>query len=451
MVSAGFYKPQNISLSDNIGAAAAKVSSNIQSLMALAIVVILVLFAGVVASGQLIQARVLASIVLCFVNNLLCGFGMLMVAVSIYIFVKNGAVLAGAYDLMGYMLGMALLFIVVAIAGHCAVRNKSFPLLMVYIFFSLALLGACMGGVWLAFNNSAAVVTWVSNADDNMISSVANSLYLSSNKAGIITGIKGNMQKIGLAFGVLLILQALSLVCAAVFGWAANNWRIEYGVRLEGGPGLAARLRQRRLSLLPTRLAHPLPASLALATLPTPHSPPPLCSSRAHLQCCPRTCSLPRSFQRSPGRAKITTTTRWPPTPPTASSSSSSSSRLGASSSSSRLGASSSSSSSSRWAASSSSSIRWAMRAACELPSCTLGRAPSCPMQVLPHSSAATASRVFPRLCPPPPSYHTPFFFPLVYLFYFSTTRKEIFSANSASPFSHTTAPCVSLRAMRSE
>jgi hypothetical protein len=285
MVTAGFYVPQNISLSDNINAAADKVASNIQSLMGLCIVVILFLFSGVVASGQLIQARILASIVLCFVNNLLCGFGLLMLAVSIYIFVKNGAVLAGAYDLMGYMLGMALLFIVVAISGHCAVRNKSFPLLMMYLFFSLALLGACMGGVWLAFTNSAAVIAWVSNADDNMISSVATSLYVSSNKAGIITGIQGNMQKIGLAFGVLLILQTLSLVCAAVFGWAANNWRIEYGVRFEGSATFARPLRT------PTDAPLPYPALYSPPFPPPAAQERPACAVQGHAACLHSLCA----------------------------------------------------------------------------------------------------------------------------------------------------------------
>ena len=250
-----------MTLRENIVAAATKVENNIQGLMGLAIAVILFLFAGVVASGQLIQARILASIVLSFVNNLLCGFGLLMLAVAIYLFVKNGAALAGAYDLMGYLLGMAILFIVVAVAGHCAVRHKSFPLLMVYLFFSLALLGACMGGVWLAFNNSTAVKTWIENADDNTISAVANSLYLSSNKAGIISGVQANMQKIGLAFGVLLILQALSLVCAAVFGWAANNWRIEYGVRMQCPPSTF---------LIPPLFFHSCSSYLVSPPLPNP-------------------------------------------------------------------------------------------------------------------------------------------------------------------------------------
>jgi hypothetical protein len=185
---------------------------------------------GLIASGQLIKLRVLVAVTMSFINNLLLGFGLLIMAALIYIFVKNGTVLAGMYDVMGYILGLSLIFICVSITGHCTVRHKSFPLLMVYLFFSLALIGACAGGVWLCFNNVALVSTWVQNVSDNTLGPVATSLGMSGNKASILSSLQANLQKLGLACGIILITQVISVICAAFFGCAAKAWRIQHGV-----------------------------------------------------------------------------------------------------------------------------------------------------------------------------------------------------------------------------
>ena len=102
LVTAGFYVPAaNSTLAANIELATAKVQSNITPLMGLAIAVIFFLLAGLVASGRLIQLRVLVAVVMSFINNLLLAFGLLMTAVAAYLFAVNGAALAGMYDVRG--------------------------------------------------------------------------------------------------------------------------------------------------------------------------------------------------------------------------------------------------------------------------------------------------------------------------------------------------------------
>jgi hypothetical protein len=130
---------------------------------------------------------------------------------------------------MGYVLGTSLLLIAVAVCGHCAVRHKSLTGLAVYGLLGAGLMVACAGCVWLTFNNAEAVAAWVANADDRTLGPVASSLGVSGNKASILTSLQGNLRKIGLASGVVLLLQALSLACAAYFGCAARAWQLQYG------------------------------------------------------------------------------------------------------------------------------------------------------------------------------------------------------------------------------
>ena len=139
---------------------------------------------------------------------------------------------------MGYLLGTSLLFVAVAIAGHCAVRHKSLALLMVYVFLSAGLLVACSGGVYYTFYNSQALAGWVQSMDDRTLGPVATSLGMGGNKASILSSLQSNMHMIGLACGVVLLLQVVSLLCAAYFGCAARAWQLQFGlvVRVAGAP-----------------------------------------------------------------------------------------------------------------------------------------------------------------------------------------------------------------------
>ena len=130
---------------------------------------------------------------------------------------------------MAYLLGTSLLLIAVAVTGHCAVRHKSLSGLALYGFLGAGVMVACAGCVWLAFNNVAAVAAWVAKADDRTLGPVASSLGISGNKASILSGLQSNLRQIGLACGVVLLLQALSLLCAGYFGCAARAWRAQFG------------------------------------------------------------------------------------------------------------------------------------------------------------------------------------------------------------------------------
>ena len=131
---------------------------------------------------------------------------------------------------MAYLLGTSLLLILVAAAGHCAVRHKSLPILLAHIALGVALFIACIGCVWVCFFNSSAVFSWVQGMDDRTLGKLASWLGVSGNKASILSGLQGNMQKIGLACGVVLILQVLSLLSAAYFGCATRAWKQQFGM-----------------------------------------------------------------------------------------------------------------------------------------------------------------------------------------------------------------------------
>ena len=126
LVSAGFYVPAaNTTLATNIELATAKVQSNITPIIGLSIVVVIFEFAGLVAAGLLINAKVLVAMVLTFCHYTFVSFGALMLAVSIYIYAVNMSVLAPMYDVLGYLLAVSLLFIAVGAVGHATLKHKN--------------------------------------------------------------------------------------------------------------------------------------------------------------------------------------------------------------------------------------------------------------------------------------------------------------------------------------
>jgi hypothetical protein len=127
MVTAGYYVPSggNTTLAQNIELATTKVTGDIVPIAGLAIAVLIIEFAGLVAAGLLINGRVLVAMVLTLCHNIFVTFGALMLAVSIYIYSVNSRVLAPMYDVLGYMIGLSLLFAAVGATGHATVRHKN--------------------------------------------------------------------------------------------------------------------------------------------------------------------------------------------------------------------------------------------------------------------------------------------------------------------------------------
>ena len=92
----------------------------------------------------------------------------------------------------------------------------------------------CVGITWTAFSNRQRIVTFVQTADDKTLGPVASSLGFSGDKSSILSGLTNNLNQIGLAFGVVLMLQFVTIVCAVAFAHTAKQWREEFHVPTEG-------------------------------------------------------------------------------------------------------------------------------------------------------------------------------------------------------------------------
>jgi hypothetical protein len=103
-----------------------------------------------------------------------------------------------------------------------------------YFVFNCALFVVCVGITWTAFSNKQRIVDYVSTADDKALGPVASSLGFSGDKSSILSGLTNNLNKIGLAFGVVLSLQFITIICAVAFADLAKKWRAQYNVPTEG-------------------------------------------------------------------------------------------------------------------------------------------------------------------------------------------------------------------------
>jgi hypothetical protein len=103
-----------------------------------------------------------------------------------------------------------------------------------YFVFTCLLFVVCVGITWTAFSNRQRIVTFVQTADDKTLGPVASSLGFSGDKSSILSGLTNNLNQIGLAFGVVLMLQFVTIVCAVAFAHTAKQWREEFHVPTEG-------------------------------------------------------------------------------------------------------------------------------------------------------------------------------------------------------------------------
>ena len=211
--------------------ASAEVQKQVTGLMGVGVGVEVLLLIATVAAGALLSLRSLVAIFYTFLNNILLAFGVLVVAVVIYLFATNGSTVAGMMDVVGYVLAIGLLFLASAVTGHCAVRRKSFPLNMAFIFLSLCVLGVTAGGSWLCFNRVDMVLLWLQTQKEYQLSKIASALGQNVDIASIGTSLAGNLRKLGLAFACIVLLQLFSVVNAAMFVWAVKSYRLEHGVR----------------------------------------------------------------------------------------------------------------------------------------------------------------------------------------------------------------------------
>jgi hypothetical protein len=282
IVASGFVAlPANATYAEGIAKVTDVVKSNMNYMMALSGCVLFVFLVTIIVAARIMTVRVLTSILLTFVNNILLVFGTLFLAVGIYIAASNSASLGAMTQIIGYICALGAIFMIVSIASHVGVAKKSFPILMVFIVLSLGLLAASAAGVWVCFNRADWIVTWVNAQDDTVLGKISSSMNMTLSKADLILKLQSNLQMLGLGFAVMLILQIVAILCAGLFLYFVKLWKIENGVR----PGVRV-----RMTCGPHRAAHTVVHRMASAPASQPLTPPP-----------PR--SFPKDFVGS--RAKV--------------------------------------------------------------------------------------------------------------------------------------------------
>jgi len=136
-------------------------------------------------------------------------------------------------DLVGYVLGMGILFFVSGVVGHCAVRRKSFPLNMGFMFLAVCIMVVCAGAAWMCFNKVDAALAWlnrVSQQDNVDLSALTTSMGLNVDIASLSTTLAANLRKLGLAFACMFVVQVPAVVSAGLFVWAIKSWKVEHGL-----------------------------------------------------------------------------------------------------------------------------------------------------------------------------------------------------------------------------
>ena len=246
IVASGFVAiSANATYTENLAVVTAAIKSNMDYMMALSGCVLFVFLVTLVVAGRIMTARVLTSILLTFINNILLAFGGLFFGVGVYIASTNAAALGGMSQIIGYICALGIIFMVVSCVGHFGVARKSFPILMAFIVLALGLLAASASGVWICFNRADYVISWVEAQDDAMLGKLASSLNITLSKAELILKLQGNLQMLGLGFAVMIILQIAAVLLAGLFLYFVKLWKIENGVRW---PPLRARVQRFRFS-----------------------------------------------------------------------------------------------------------------------------------------------------------------------------------------------------------
>jgi hypothetical protein len=235
MVATKYFVPVNATRAVNVALATSTIQKQVSGLMGVGVGVELLLVVAAVAAAVLLSLRTLVAITYTFVNNILAAFGLLVTAVVAYLFFTNGKTVAGMMDLVGYVLGMGILFFVSGVVGHCAVRRKSFPLNMGFMFLAVCIMGVCAGAAWMCFNKVDAALAWlnrVSQQDNVDLSALTTSMGLNVDIASLSTTLAANLRKLGLAFACMFVVQVPAVVSAGLFVWAIKSWKVEHGVRL---------------------------------------------------------------------------------------------------------------------------------------------------------------------------------------------------------------------------
>lgn len=205
---------------ENLGHIKEMLQSNVYAIAGVFIGILGALIISLGASGRMINARTLISIFVTFVNNIMLGFGILMIIVGFYLVAFKASVIAGAYPVVGLILTSAFLFVIIGSLGHAGVFKRNLIILRVYMVFQVVLGGLAAAAVAVCFNTTTDVHTYISKLDDKALGAIASALGFSLTSEQVIAKIQNNLHQLGLAFAMVLILQIALFINTLLLLWA---------------------------------------------------------------------------------------------------------------------------------------------------------------------------------------------------------------------------------------
>ena len=220
----------NATRADKVAAATVVVARNLNGVLGLAAVIIVIFFVALVAAGRLLHARVVSSLTISLINNLLVALGVGFFSFGVYLYANSGYALGGITDVGGYLIGLGILFTFLGGVGHCGVHRKSSRLLIAYIVFSVAMLAVTAAGCWLCFNRTAQVAFWIQSQSDSVLGQIASALGYSVDVASLTTQITASLNELGLGIGLILGVEVVGILASLHFIRAVQEWRKEYHV-----------------------------------------------------------------------------------------------------------------------------------------------------------------------------------------------------------------------------
>lgn len=204
---AGAFGCQNCTRAQGVAALTTLVEGNVNmvagGIAALGLLFVTALF----AAGSMIETKTLVAMFVVFANHVLTAFGLLMIIVGGYL-ATNKSVEA-VPELIGLPVATGVFFIVLAVLGHCGVRNRSSAQLTAYAAMQLLLAALAVASAVACFTSQSRVEAALAKLSDADVGSIASSLGSSLSGAQVLARVQDSLDQLGLAFAILCGLQAL--------------------------------------------------------------------------------------------------------------------------------------------------------------------------------------------------------------------------------------------------
>lgn len=210
----------------NIAMLESKVEDNKYGVAGAFAAVLAILLSTLFASGRMIHARTLLAIFVTFVNNVMLFFGLLMLVVGLYLVAFKSDAVAGVIAIVGLILGSASFFLIISIVGHVGVFKRKKGVLVAYQVLQVLLAGVAAAAVIECFTSTSKVTNYVNGLDDKSLGELASALGIALTADQIQAKVVDNLNQIGLAFAIVLGLQAALFICTCFFVWALKSAHI---------------------------------------------------------------------------------------------------------------------------------------------------------------------------------------------------------------------------------